>query len=258
MNHDDLARPVSRRAALAGGLAITAAMAHPSRAEATGRKRARIIVSLADNAAQGIVPTTATLGDGSNARTNLYWGAMYGLKTVFKRSADYRVTTQSPLEPHVLDALTIEPVSGSAVIQAQAFDGRHQVDAVNAFYAALAQESDPFDHVIFVGHNALMDRRIQHRVLTQAQRGRNRARGLKASVIACQSRDFFVGPLDAMGAQSYVMTNGLMAPEGYVVEAVVSAWLQDMSVTAASDAAGEAYATYQKISPRAGRRLFAG
>ena len=41
---------------------------------------AHVIVALSDNELQGIVPRTATLGDGDRPQSNLYWGAMYGVK----------------------------------------------------------------------------------------------------------------------------------------------------------------------------------
>ena len=36
-------------------------------------------VPLCDNENQGIVPVSKSLGDGLNLRTNLYWGALYGV-----------------------------------------------------------------------------------------------------------------------------------------------------------------------------------
>ena len=41
---------------------------------------AHVIVALADNEHQGIVPIPSTLGDGDRPQSNLYWGAMYGVK----------------------------------------------------------------------------------------------------------------------------------------------------------------------------------
>src|SRR5688572_3113284 len=47
--------------------------------------RVHVTVALCDNATQGIVPVPPAIGDGNTPRTNLYWGAMYGLKTWLKR-----------------------------------------------------------------------------------------------------------------------------------------------------------------------------
>ena len=40
-----------------------------------------VVVALCDNEHQGIVPVPATLGNGQDPRNNLYWGALYGVRT---------------------------------------------------------------------------------------------------------------------------------------------------------------------------------
>ena len=42
--------------------------------------RVHVTVALCDNATQGMVPVPAAIGDGDDPRTNLYWGARYGVK----------------------------------------------------------------------------------------------------------------------------------------------------------------------------------
>src|SRR5687767_1581214 len=49
-----------------------------------------VFVALADNVNQGIVPVSATLGNGDNAATNLYWGAAFGIKTFFNKNKDWQ------------------------------------------------------------------------------------------------------------------------------------------------------------------------
>ena len=43
-----------------------------------------VFVPLCDNEHQGIVPVNKSLGDGFNPHSNLYWGALYGVKTHLK------------------------------------------------------------------------------------------------------------------------------------------------------------------------------
>jgi len=50
-------------------------------------KVVHVFVALCDNEHQGIVPVRAELGNGRDPRTNLYWGAMYGVKTYFSRTS---------------------------------------------------------------------------------------------------------------------------------------------------------------------------
>ena len=48
-----------------------------------------VFVALCDNVHQGIVPVPKTLGNGEDPKNNLYWGALYGVKTFFRRSENW-------------------------------------------------------------------------------------------------------------------------------------------------------------------------
>ena len=55
-----------------------------------------VFVALADNEYQGIVPVPSRLGNGDDPGHNLYWGAAYGIKTFFARSAEWRILSDPP------------------------------------------------------------------------------------------------------------------------------------------------------------------
>ena len=48
-------------------------------------RNVHVFVVLCDNKNQGIVPVPERLGDGEKPKTNLYWGARYGVKAFFRR-----------------------------------------------------------------------------------------------------------------------------------------------------------------------------
>jgi hypothetical protein len=48
-----------------------------------------VVVALCDNVNQGIVPVPKSLGNGQDAKNNLYWGAGFGVKTFFKNSKEW-------------------------------------------------------------------------------------------------------------------------------------------------------------------------
>ncbi len=52
------------------------------------QKTVHVYVALCDNIHQGIVPIPKDLGNGQSPRTNLYWGALYGVKTYFTNSKE--------------------------------------------------------------------------------------------------------------------------------------------------------------------------
>src|SRR5690606_16213423 len=50
-----------------------------------------LYVPLCDNEHQGIVPTSASLGDGLSLRTNLYWATSGGTKAYFSKQPDWNL-----------------------------------------------------------------------------------------------------------------------------------------------------------------------
>src|SRR5687768_907903 len=55
-----------------------------------------VFVALCDNVNQGIVPVSASLGNGDSPATNLYWGAAFGVKTFFSRNKDWQLISVTP------------------------------------------------------------------------------------------------------------------------------------------------------------------
>ena len=49
-----------------------------------------VIVALCDNQHQWIVPVPARLGNGDDPGSNLYWGALYGVRTVFDHDRKWK------------------------------------------------------------------------------------------------------------------------------------------------------------------------
>ena len=52
-------------------------------------KTIHVFVALCDNKFQGIVPVPGKIGNGEDADNNLYWGCGYGIRTFFKKSAEW-------------------------------------------------------------------------------------------------------------------------------------------------------------------------
>ena len=60
-----------------------------SKSDEDAVKTIHVFVALCDNDNQGIVPVPSKLGNGQDPKNNLYWGALYGVKTHFKNSKDW-------------------------------------------------------------------------------------------------------------------------------------------------------------------------
>ena len=220
-------------------------------------KQARVIVSLADNANQGIVPIKPSLGDGQNPRSNLYWGALYGAKTHFKRMENWSVSSLEIDNAHVLDSFALQhAVYPTPKILFEAWDGAKQKSSVEAYLQDLRNGDSANELVCFVGHNALMDLSVANVPVLETTKRANIERDRKGSVIACRSAPYFEPHHDRLGVESYVMTKGLMAPEAYVLEGFLLAWLKGETSNKARMAAAKQYAKYQKIPLRNANWLF--
>jgi hypothetical protein len=232
---------------------------------------AHVIVALCDNDHQGIVPVPRALGDGSNPRTNLYWGARFGVKTFLAHTPGWRLRGTIPapgvgvLERIVLTT-EVRRAQSSAILHvvADAWDGRCMKEALAAFIDLASGRQAETIHVgdaafeaggaahlmAFVGHNGLMDS-----ALPRLPEGTmHQPRG--AMVLACASAPYFADLLTRAGAEPVVLTQGLMAPEAYTLEAVLRAVFSGAKPAEVSAAAATAYDHYQHCGLGAARRLF--
>jgi len=235
-------------------------------------KLVHVFVALADNKHQGIVPVPAALGNGQDAANNLYWGAMYGVKTFFGRTKKWRKLKIQPHAKHlyILDNAAFQ--YKDTVLIAQAYDGAKMKTALNDFFAAVAGKSsrrfnikginNSAESVIvksagmaemncFVGHNGLMDFQLDN-IPTRS----HRSAPSFAVVLACKSRPYFAPILKQLGCIPLITTSGLMAPEAYTLEAILATFTDDFNPDSIYAAAAKAYAKYQKCPLSAARRLF--
>ena len=229
--------------------------------------RVHVFVPLCDNVNQGIVPTNATLGNGQNPTTNLYWGAGYGVKTHLKRAEGWKLLGQGkPAEAEILDRALFERTlaNGSKIqLVADAYDGAHMAACIRDFYASLAGQKSgdavagtgslpgwsAADLVVFNGHNGLMDIDVD-------VPARKDTRQRDAVVIACASKGYFLDPLSRLGGYPLITTTGLLAPEAYVLKGVVETWAALKTGAEVRIAAGTAYNTYQKCGIKGATNLF--
>lgn len=226
-----------------------------------------VFVALADNVHQGIVPVPAALGNGDDAPRNLYWGAAFGMKTFFRRSADWETISeaQSP-SGYILASVLFRHRASGTLLLADAYRGSEIRRALTDFFRAAAgiqlersapRESgahvpvpDAADLVAYIGHDGLMD-------FSLSPDFRGKAAGSRPAIIlACASRAYFSKTLQDSGADPLLWTTGLMAPEAYTLHAALEGWIAKESKVQIRQRAAAAYARYQKCSLAAALRLF--
>jgi len=220
-------------------------------------KRVHIIVVLADNANQGIVPVPEQLGDGMSPRTNLYWGALYGVKTYLKQQDDITSlkTAAQPAPDGVIEQADFSLLTNGQTVQihAEAWRGDMMRPAIRRFYALVTDESSA-DMIVFVGHNGLMENVVAPPIAVAGQR--KPGQGKDVIVLACLSESYFSDTLTNIGSRPVLMTRGLMAPEAYSLLPAIKAWAADENKNDIRNAAAKGYAKYQKIPLRNAQRLF--
>lgn len=226
-----------------------------------------VVVALCDNEHQGIVPVPARIGNGEDPRNNLYWGAAFGVKTFFARSSEWKLLTQaSNITPVVLERCVFKQRSRDIFLVADAYRGAEIKRGISDFldYAA-GRKGDAVegpagmplpaggnaDLIVFVGHNGLMDFSLDAYPTNAGGNPRH------AIILCCASKSYFARPLRQTGAQPLLWTNGLMAPEAYVLKAAIDGWVLGEDGEAVRGRAAAAYHQYQRCGLKAARNLFA-
>ena len=242
-------------------------------ADAAGGKPlvAHVVVALCDNEFQGIVPVPAKLGDGDAPQSNLYWGAMYGVRSFFRNQPGWKTVPIAPSsDSRVLDRVLFKSEvirngrTTPVLLVAEAWRGRNISDAIRHFLELnrgqhgerlragdLEFEAGGAAHVVaFVGHNGLMD--FAAPVLPEI---RTTVWPHASVVLACMSDSYF-SVLLRQDSWPLITTSGLMAPEAYTLAAVLESWFSGSEPGQVRQAAGRAYAKYQRISEKPAVRLF--
>jgi len=225
-----------------------------------------VFVALADNVNQGIVPVSHSLGDGDNPKTNLYWGAAFGIKTFFSKNPDWQLLSvvQNP-KTAVLERCIFKHRSHTLFLVADAYQGKEIRTAISEFLHALsgepgekitAGESEFSLHgsaelLAYVGHDGLMDFQLPNIARQRDTRQR------QAIILACASKQLFSQPLKPTGALPLLWTTNLMAPEAYILSAAVDGWIAKESAEQIRERAARAYDKYQHCGLRSARGLFA-
>lgn len=229
-----------------------------------------VFVALCDNVNQGIVPVSASLGNGDNPATNLYWGAAFGVKTFLKKSKDWELVSEvrNP-QPAILERIVFKHKTRDVVLVADAYRGKEIKRATTDFLEAaagepgegikFARQTKPFnlniagsaDLVAYIGHDGLMDFTLSATPEKRDQRER------KAIILACASKQYFAGVLRKTGAAPLLWTTNLMAPEAYVLSAAVDGWMKQESDEQIRLRAAQAYHKYQNCGLKSASALFA-
>jgi hypothetical protein len=235
---------------------------------------AHVVVALCDNIHQRIVPVPIQLGRGNQPKSNLYWGAMYGVKGFFSRQKHWQpIHVNKPLREHVLDQVAYSTKVNrkgqetTLIVYAEAWRGSKIKHAIQHYLESLAGQhpetleiqfqnttrsigiASQANLISYIGHNGLMDFDLK------TPEGKE-SPGLPSITLACKSEEYFRPHFQALNTQGLITTTGLMAPEAYTLEAALIKWAEGKNTESVHEASAAAYADYQKANIQWARRLF--
>ena len=242
---------------------VAAAETNPS-----SPKVIHVLVALADNANQGIVPVPAKLGNGLDPERNLYWGSAFGVKTFFSRSSEWMLVAKG-LRPkgEVLERCIFKNRAQNVYLVADAYRGDQIRQTVTDFFNSAAggnaetvlvkvgghdvslQAGGDAAVIAYVGHDGLMDFQLEKYPRKQ-NAGKRRV-----IILACASKQYFGAPLHDTGADPLLWTTNLMAPEAYTLKSALDGWILGENDEQVRERAAQAYDHYQKCGIKGARRL---
>jgi len=231
----------------------------------TSTKVIHVFVALCDNKYQGIVPVPAKIGNGQDADNNLYWGCGYGIRTYFKKSAQWKFLKSEKGSGTVLERIIFKHVSKDVYLVADAYDGKKIKTCTEDFLKSNSGELKSnitinkesigiFGNaalVAYIGHNGLMDFQLNEPFKNKDGNKRD------CIILACKSKNYFSKYIKNSESNPLVWTTQFMAPEAYTLHDALNGYVANESAAQIHQRAAKAYAKYQKCSVKAASKLLA-
>ena len=229
----------------------------------TSFKTIHVFVALCDNKFQGIVPVPSKIGNGQDPDNNLYWGCAFGIRTYFKKSAEWKQVKFQKLDSLKLERIVFKHISKNWYLIVEAYNGKYIETCTKDFLKSSAGIQKDTIHIndkvigthgnalllAYIGHDGLMDFQLTESFVNKDAIRRN------CIVLACYSKSYFSPHLKNANVNPLVWTTGLMCPEAYTLHDAISSFLNNQSEVEIRIKAAQAYSKYQKCSEKAAKSL---
>lgn len=230
------------------------------------RKLIHVFVALCDNDSQGIVPFPESIGDGTKPNTDLYWGAMYGMRNFFHKKTTNWILLEDleTKNPMILDRILFKHKTLDVYLLADAYNGRNIKECTENFLLSsngqnpetIFQKEQQLhfgggaDHIAYIGHNGLMDFDVNLNYNPTKDKK-------EVMILGCYSKSYFKSHIQKANANPVLWTTYLMAPEAYVLHGALNGYVINETGAQIDERAAQAYNTYQKCGIKGARGLFA-
>jgi len=229
-------------------------------------KTVHVFVALCDNRYQGITRVPAALGNGQNVNTNLYWGALYGVRSYFRKSDEWEFVTSRKSQAKksfILERLVFKHKEKDFYLIADAYNGRYIKQCTLDFLNSVCGNEKGILRVdgktlglggnasllAYVGHDGLMDFQLSGTFINTDEIKRD------VIILACYSKRFFGPHLENANINHLLWTTNLMAPEAYTLHDAVSGYINGETNEEIRERASAAYSKYQKCGINAAKGL---
>jgi hypothetical protein len=203
---------------------------------------------------------------------NVYWGAAFGARRFFER----KNSGWERVELARGDAVFLERAIYRRMVPGAPWGRAGDVEELVVLQAVHGDSIDrAVDHLWKLatggGRIAFQDgnRRREERILVAGYAGHNRLMDGKelpaesgnapvpSFVLACNSEPYFGPSLRKAGSLPLVTTSSLMAPEGYLIDAIAQGIGERLSPAELRKRAVATYAKWQRLTPRQAGSVFA-
>lgn len=230
----------------------------------SGTKTIYLQVALCDNTYQGIVPVPEKIGNGQDPNSNLYWGAVFGIKTFFRKSKNWELISTRHLHDTILERLIFRHKQHKEVyLVADAYNGKYiKQCTIDFFKNSSGKIKDTVmvagktlgikghaTTLAYIGHDGLMDFQLNETFTNTDKIERD------IFVLACFSKKYFAPYLKQAQVNPLLCTSHLMAPEAYIIHDALEIYLNKGTPEQVRSQAATAYARYQKCSLKAAKNL---
>lgn len=229
----------------------------------TGFKVIHVFVALCDNKYQGIVPVPASIGNGQDPETNLYWGCDNGVRTYFKKSKDWQLLKKRKAKRMLLERLVFKHRTKKFYLVADAWDGQAIEKTTEDFlFSCSGQLKDTIqldkkvigingnaNLLAYIGHDVLMGFNLPDEFKNTDHKTRD------CIILACISKKYFSGFVTKSNANPLLWTTGLMCPEAYTLHDALTGYICKEPSNEIQHRAALAYAKYQKCDATAAKKL---
>ncbi|WP_103654352.1 hypothetical protein [Agarilytica rhodophyticola] len=203
-------------------------------------------------------------------RTNLYWGAQFGVKTYFNRQKHWQrlsvpKTSGSGYLERVAFKRAVKVRSGEVDVYlvADVWRGGDVRKATESFLTMSSGENvEKFkfeDRTIYAGGESHVTAYLGHNGLANFTLDLDLEKNTlpnSAIVLGRRTSATFTEPLRSTGTFPLLTTKGVVTPEAYILEAAILSWFSKVSPVDTLNDTAEVYSKYQKASIAWSRKQF--